>query len=222
MRSHAISKVNLKNEALKNAAEPILLKLAKTDPYATVRASAIQKLGEYKKSEYVPFFTSAVNDSSYTIAGFALTALMNADPATAATIVKQMSDKPAKGALRDVLMNEMLKSGDESLADKLIGDFAKMPLSQGKFEALNGLSTYLSAIKNSDKIKWGIDEIVKFRDAIPEAFQSQTSPFINGMILKGILADKVKKSKAAPADVGLQQLVEYIKAKLPEEDKKGF
>lgn len=147
---------------------------------------------------------------------------MKADPAAGAAIVKQMSDKPAKGALRDVLMNEMLKSGDESMADKIIGDFAKMPLSQGKFESLNGMATYLSAIKNPDKIKWGIDEIVKFREGIPEAFQNQTNPFINGIILKGILADKVKKSKADPADAGLQQLVEYIKSKMPEEDKKGF
>ena len=66
-----------------------------------------------------------------------------------------------------------MKSGDESMAEKVIGDFAKMPMSQEKFQALNGLNTYLSAIKNTDKIKWGVDEIVKFRDGIPEAFKTR-------------------------------------------------
>lgn len=42
------------------------------------------------------------------------------------------------------------------------------------------------------------------------------------MVLKGILADKTKKAKENAADTALQELVEYIKAKLPEADKKGF
>jgi hypothetical protein len=67
-----------------------------------------------------------------------------------------------------------------------------------------------------------VDEIVKFREAVPEAFQNQTNPFINGVVLKGLLTDKDKKAKADPADAGLQELVKYIKSKMPEEDKKGF
>ncbi|MFZ9388669.1 MAG: M1 family aminopeptidase [Chitinophagaceae bacterium] len=222
LRQQAVMRINLKNEALKKAVEPILLKLAKSDPEATIRAAAIQKLGEYAKAEYAPLFRAAVNDSSYSIAGYALTALIKADPKEGASLVKQMTGKPAKGALRDVLMTEMLKTGDESMAEKIIGDFAKMPLSQAKFESLNGLSTYLSAIKNTEMIRWGVNEIVKFRDAIPESYRGQTDPFINGMILKGLLADKTKKAKENPSDTALQELADYIKSKLPEEDKKGF
>lgn len=73
-----------------------------------------------------------------------------------------------------------------------------MPMSQGKFQFLGNLSTYLAAINNIEKIKWGVDEIVKFRDAVPEAFRNQTNPFINGMILKGLLANKSKKQKKIP------------------------
>ena len=87
-------------------------------------------------------------------------------------------------------------------------------MSQTKFETLNTLLTYLSAIKNSEKVKWGIDEIVKFRDEIPAAFQNQTNPFINGIVLKSIYQAKIKQ--------GDKDLAEYIKSKLPEEDKKGF
>lgn len=222
LRSYAIFKLDMKKDAVRAATEATLAALAKNDPYSTVRAAAIQKLGVLEKPEYNALFKSAVNDSSYSVAGNALAALTKTDPDAAAAIVKQLADKPAKGALKEVVMNEVLKAGDESMADKIIGDFAKMPLGQAKFETLNGLSTYLSAIKSPDKIKWGVDEIVKFRDAIPEAFQGQTNPFINGMILKGILADKQKKAKENTGDAALQQLVEYIKSKLPEEDKKGF
>lgn len=95
-------------------------------------------------------------------------------------------------------------------------------MSQGKFQTLNTLSTYLSAIKNPEKVKWGVDEIVKFRDGVPEAYQNQTNPFINGVILKGILAKKDKDAKDNAGNTQLKELADYIKSKLPEEDKKGF
>ena len=222
LRNFAISKADLRKEAVKTSFEPVLLNLAKSDKYSIVRANAIQKLGEYKKPEYITVFKAAVNDSSYTVAGNALTALSKADPALATALAKQMSDKPAKGNLQEAIMNEIVKSGDESMADKIIGDFAKMPMSQAKFQTLNTLSTYLSAIKNPEKVKWGVDEIVKFRDGVPEAYQNQTNPFINGVILKGILAKKDKDAKDNAANTSLKDLADYIKSKLPEEDKKGF
>ncbi len=222
LRGYAVSKADLKKEGVKNSVEPVLATLAKSDPYAAVRAVAIQKLGDYKKPDYAALFKSAVNDSSYTVAGNALEALGKVDSAAAAELVKKLVNTPTKGVLHEMVMNEILKSGDETMADKIIGDFAKMPLSQGKFQALSGMGTYLATIRNTEKIKWGVDEIVKFRDAIPEAFRNQTDPFINGMVLKGILADKSKKATEAPADTVLKELVEYIKDKLPEAEKKGF
>ena len=222
LRNLAISKANLSNETIKKNFEPVLLNLAKTDTKSLVRAAAIQKLGEYKKPEYAALFKSSVNDSSYTVAGNALAALIKTDAAAAAELVKQLADKPMKGDLQEVVMGEILKSGDESMADKVIGNFAKMPLSQGKFQALNGLSTYLSAIKNTEKVKWGVDEIVKFREAVPENFRNQTDPFINGVVLKALLTKKDKEAKENSGNASLQELVNYIKAKLPEDDKKGF
>lgn len=92
----------------------------------------------------------------------------------------------------------------------------------GKFQMLNTLSTYLSAIKDPEKVKRGVDEIVKFRDAVPENFRNQTDPFINGMVLKGILTKKDKDAKENINNAAMKELAEYIKSKLPEEDKKGF
>lgn len=222
LRNFAISKVDLKKEAIKNSFESTLFDLSQKDKYATVRAAAIEKLGDYKKPEYIDLFKNAVNDSSYTVAGNALIALGKADAAVASAIAKKMSDKPAKGILQEAVMNEIVKSGDESMADKIIGDFAKMPLGQAKFQFLNTLSTYLIAVKNPEKVKWGVEEIVKFRDAVPENFRNQTDPFINGMVLKGILSKKSKEASENTGNAALQELVSYIKSIMPEADKKGF
>ncbi len=222
LRRLAISKADLRKPEVKNSFEPILADLAKNDKVSMVRADALDKLGEYKKPEYAELFKKSVNDSSYSVAGSALGALGKIDPVASAAIVKSLADKNLKGTLNEVVMNEILKSGDETMADKVIGGFAKMPLSQGKFQALNGMATYLGAIKDPEKVKWGIDEIVKFRDEIPAAFRNQTDPFINGMVLKGLLAKKQQAAKDAPGNSQLAELAEYIKSKLPEEDKKGF
>ena len=222
LRSFAISKADLRKETIRNGFEPVFNELAQKDKYATVRAAAIAKLGEYKKADYIALFKTAVNDSSYTVAGNALVALGKTDQALATALAKQLSDKPAKGNLQEAIMNEIVKSGDESMAEKIIGGFAKMPLSQEKFQSLGPLSSYLSAIKSIDKTRWGVDEIVKFRDGIPEGFRNQTDPYINGMILKGLLAKKEKEAKENSSNTALQEMADYIKSKLPEEDKKGF
>lgn len=222
LRNFAIGKLDLKRENIKMAAEPILLNLAKKDKYSTVKANAIQKLGELKKPEYASLFKAAISDSSYTVSGNALSALGKVDSEEALAQAKKLVNQPSKGVLKNAIISEIVKSGDESMADKIIGEFADMPLSQTKFQALNGVSTYLAAIKDPAKVKWGVEEIVKFRDAIPEAFKSQTDPFINGMILKGLLASKDKAAKADPGNTALQELVSYIKSTLPEDDKKGF
>ena len=89
-----------------------------------------------------------------------------------------------------------------------------MPLSQAKFSMLQSIGDFLGKTKNMDIVKRGIDDIVKFRDKVPEAFKGQTDPFINGILLKG-LATKKK-------DAGLQEQADYILSKLPADDKKGF
>ena len=76
-------------------------------------------------------------------------------------------------------------------------------------------------LKDIEKVKRGVDAIVKFRDAIPEGFRNQTDPFINGIILQGLITKK-EADKDSPDDTKLKELVEYIKSKLPGADKKGF
>ena len=64
--------------------------------------------------------------------------------------------------------------------------------------------------------------MVKLRDDVPDPIKPQTDPYLNGIILKGLLAAKTEALKKDSANTGLQEQINYIKSKLPEEEKKGF
>lgn len=221
LRALAVIRLDLKKQPVKAAMESALVNLAKTDKAAPVRANAIFALGAYKKAEYAPIFKAAVNDSSYTVAGRALTALSGVDSVTAFSLAKQLSAQPAKGLLKSAIQSEFAKAGDETVFAKVMADFQAASL-QEKFSIVNDLSAFLISMKNTEKVKQGIEAIVKFRDEIPAPVRSQTDPFLNGQILKGILTAKDAALKANPNDAGLKEVVELIKGKLPEEEKKGF
>ena len=82
-----------------------------------------------------------------------------------------------------------------------------MPLSQAKFNMLQPMGDFLGKTKNPDIFKRGIDDIVTFRDAIPESFKGQTDPYINGVLLKGFAAKK--------KEAGLTEQSDYVISKLP-------
>lgn len=152
-------------------------------------------------------FKAAINDSSYTVSGNALLALAKVDSAAAISEAKKLAVQPAKGKLAEAITHTLIRFGDESSADIILGNFEKMPLSQAKLEALQPLAEFLTEVKDITIFKRAIDDI-------PEAFRSQTNPFINGIILKGLLTKK--------KEAGMQEQADYILSKLPEEDKKGI
>ncbi|MBI1343801.1 MAG: M1 family peptidase [Terrimonas sp.] len=221
LRNLSISQLDLKNDKVKASVEPILLDLAKNDQKSTVRANAINALGTYEKKEYEPLFTKAVNDSSYSVSGNALQALSKIDEPAALQLAKKIYPQPVKGALKESAQDILINSGDEGVGEKLLDEFEGLPLGNNKFALLQSIATYLQATDNEKNIKRGVDQIAGLRDAIPEAFKAQTDPYLNG-ILKQVLASKVKALKDKAGDPTLQGIVDYIKTKLPEEEKKGF
>jgi len=213
LRMYTIGKLDLKKDAVKQAAEPILADIAAHDARTVVRASAITALGKYKNPEYKSLFAKAVNDSSYSVAGSALDALAIIDSTEAFKDAKGLSKYPSKGKLNNAIANVLIKYGDENDFDIINDNFSKMPVSQTKFNFLQTYSTLLAKVKNTNNLKKGVDEIVKFRDAIPAQARDNTDPYINNTILKNLAA---KKDAA-----GLKDQADYIKSKLPDA-KKGF
>jgi aminopeptidase N len=98
----------------------------------------------------------------------------------------------------------MIASGDESYAEVIFSEFEKLGLTQKKFSLMQSIGSFVGKSKNFQMVKKGIDAIVKFRDAIPEAFKVQTDPFINGMLLKGLATQKRKP------DLLSRQIIFYL------------
>jgi aminopeptidase N len=207
LRIFALEKLNLKKDSVKMEVEPMIANMASSDPKSMVRAKAIELLGRFEKPAYEPIFLKALNDSSYSVAGNALDALVKIDTTAAIEAAKKLSKFPSKGKLNTVIATVLIKYGDESSFDVIADNFDKIPFSQSKFEFLQPYAQVLSKVQNTDRLKRGIDQIVKFRDAVPHAYKNQTDPYINNVILKGI-ADR-KESE------GLKEQFDYIKSKLP-------
>jgi aminopeptidase N len=197
-----------------------LVELAKTDVKSVVRAKALGLLSNYNKEEYKEIFVKALNDSSYSVAGAALEALGKVDEKLAFEKARQLSKLTAKGKLQEEITGSIIKYGDETAFEMIADNYTNMPLSQAKFEATGPFGQFLAKVKDTEKIKKGVDAIVAFREAIPANFRDQTDPFINGSVLKTLLSKKEEALKNNPADASvLQQQIDYIKNKV---EKKGF
>ncbi|RYY84678.1 MAG: M1 family peptidase [Chitinophagaceae bacterium] len=210
LRSYAASRLDLKKEAVKTAAEAPLAKLAASDPKRGVRAVAIAKLGDYKKAEYASLFRSAVGDSSYTVSGNALEALAKVDSAAAVVEARKVAKVPLKGKIASVATRVLLNAGDESAAGMLISNFEGMALSQAKFEALTPLAEQLGRISDPALFRRGVDAIVKFVGLVPENFRGQVEMFVN---------QQLQSIQKAQNTAGRKELADYVEQKL---SKKGF
>ncbi len=213
LRSYAVGKLDLKKEGLKAYAEPELAKLAQSDPKRTVKAAAIAKLGQYGNAKYVSLFKNALTDSSYTVAGNALTALGMIDSAAAFSEAQRLMKTDLKGSLAAAVSATLIQYGDESSADVILANFEALPLGQEKFEALQPLAQFLGKVASPDVFKRGVDAIQKFHLAIPEAYRSNLTPFIEGML------KTLQKTKTA---AGLADQAAYIDTALSKKDLKSF
>ena len=185
--------------------------IAKKDPNRTVRAAAIDILAKLQNDSYKNFFVQTTRDSSYSVAGAALEALGVIDGTEAFKIATALSKEKSKGRLTAAITNVIIKYGDESAFDFVADKFEQMPLSQGKFGAINSFVELLSKVSDMDNFKKGVDMIVNFRNEIPQSFRAQTDPFINGVALKG-LADKKEAA-------GAKEMAAYVKSKIPADKK---
>jgi aminopeptidase N len=147
-----------------------------------------------------------ITDSSYSVAGAALEALSKIDSVAALRAAKQLSTFKAKGRLDAAINKILIASGDESIFDRIAEQFSSMGLTNDKFMLMQQLGEMTGGMQNKDNIKKSIDLITGFRDEIPESVKVQTDPYINGMILQGIM-QKLKTR-------GETDLVKYLEGKM--------
>jgi aminopeptidase N len=217
LRGFTMGKLDMKNETVRKKAEPVLTEIAQKDPKSTVRASALAALAQYNNGAYKSLFTKNVNDSSYTVAGTALDALFKLDSAAAVAEAKRLAKYPAKGKLVESMTTILVKSGDENSFDIIAKAFDDMPLSQAKFGLLQPFCEFLAVVKDTKKVKKGVDMAIEFRDALAAY---GLTPYVNNL-LNGVITKKSAASVAASDKTSFQEQIDYIKSKI-EGDKKSF
>lgn len=217
LRGLALNRLNLKNQGNKKDFEPLIAEIAKSDPKSTVRATAIMALGSYEGDTYKALFQKSVSDSSYSVAGNALEALLKVDSVAAFAEAKKIAGQPAKGNLVGAVMKIMIKSGDESSFPQLVKAVGEMPLSQAKFNLLPSFVDFISKVNNTAYVKQGVDVVVDFRE---QTKNFGLEPVVNGW-LKGLLTKKEAAKAVASDKTALQEQIDYLKGKLGDA-KAGF
>jgi aminopeptidase N len=207
LRNFTLDNLDVTKSSVGAEFESTLLDLAKNDKDATVRGKAIGLLGLYRKPEYKALFQKAINDSSYSVAGNALQAFYVLDSSAASKEAVRLDQSISKGKLEESINMIFALTGNEEAFEKVSTRFDALPLSDAKFDLMNSLVQYVATMKNPDKVKKGVDQIITFRDQIPEPVNAQTDPYFNGVILPGLIKKKTTE--------GLTDQANYIKSKLP-------
>ncbi len=149
--------------------------IANEDKSKKTQSDAISFLAGLKDEKYKSLFEKYVNDSSYSVAGAALGGLIGLDPSKGYELSKKYTTD-AKGALAEVVMTSLITEGKESDYETFTNLFNETPFSQEKIGMSIGLINYLENINDIDKIKKGIDEVLRVRKNIPAQYKNFTDP----------------------------------------------
>lgn len=149
--------------------------IARKDPDKKTKAAAIRYLAKTGNTKYEPIFKANITDSSYSVAGAALEGLVALDKTNAYNLAK-MYGKNAKGALGDAVNDILISAGTEADFELIANTYKNAPLSDKKVFMTEKFATYLAKLNDIEKIKTGIDYIIKFRNAIPAQFRGFVDP----------------------------------------------
>ena len=157
LRELAIELLNLKNPAQRQAAAPVLARLAATDERPKVQAAALLALGALKDKAYAPLFERALGSQSYQVQGAALQGLLPLRPVQALARATAF-EADNKGALTVALAIVYGQAGGPAQWPLLLSKFdAAQP--QGRFDMAPGLVALLSRLDDPAALPQGITRV---------------------------------------------------------------
>jgi aminopeptidase N len=117
LRSKAIRLLAEKAPEKEAELKPLLIKIAKTDLKASVRADALEFLAKnYSGADLAEVYKSSLDDKSYEVMSRALSGLAKADPVTAKQKAKQLENESSTSilyAVMDIYANDFDPSGND-------------------------------------------------------------------------------------------------------------
>ena len=157
LRNKAIRTLKLDNDAIRNAAQPILASLAQTDDNTLVRAAAITALGSLKAQGNMNIFKQALSSQSYAVQGAALNAIALLDPAQAMTLAKGF-EKDNKGNLTVAIMDVYSTNGNDAQWPFVAKQFEDAT-PQGKFNTVRKFGAMAARVEKPEYAQQGINDL---------------------------------------------------------------
>ncbi len=165
-----------------------IVSIANSNKNRKVKAAAISFLVKNGNKKFNSIYESAINDSSYNVAGAAFKGLVALNPEGAYELSKKYSND-AKGLLGDEVMKILISRGSEADFDFIAKSFSEAPMSQGKFDMTDKFADFLVKINDIGKIKKGIDYIIEVKNQIPAQYRTYTDAGFKKNL------DKISKAK---------------------------
>ena len=181
--------------------------LSGTEKDKVTLATAIDVLSKREGNRYLPMFKKATMDSSYTVAGAALEALMQKD-LTAATQLQTELEKDAEGRLKQALTILGFASKPESEADSVIAAYKKLPGMERLF-ATKGMIYYAQKIVDPVKFKNVIAPVVDLYRRIPPGVGNYKSDMM--LQLKDLLLFKESQLAKDAGNANLTEQITWLK-----------
>ena len=181
-----------------------VVEMVKTDPSKLVMADAIAVLNAQNDKKYKKLFISCLQDSSYSVAGAAYSALINLDEKEALSWLPKL-DTDALGTLRSAVKEaEFLNKTDADFDDMYtwISDLN----TRGKYQNLNNFISYLGRVNDAANFGKGIVKVLEIRDEL-----SNFVPSINEDVRRGLTKIKEEKEKQKPKGELKNELEDQLK-----------
>jgi aminopeptidase N len=173
--------------------------IAKTDKDKKTKAAAISFLVKNADAKYLPIYQTAVNDSSYTVAGAALKGLIALDGDNAYNTAKKYSND-AKGALGSAITEVLIAKGTEADFEFISNAYKNAPPSQDKVTQSTQFASYLTKLNDVSNIKKGVDYMMEFRNLIPKEYWSFIDPTFQAAF------DKIIKAKGGEVETYIKSV----------------
>ena len=147
----------------------------------------------------MPIYQTAVNDSSYTVAGAALKGLIALDGDNAYNTAKKYSND-AKGALGSAITEVLIAKGTEADFEFISNAYKNAPPNQDKVTQSTQFASYLTKLNDVSNIKKGVDYMMEFRNLIPKEYWSFIDPTFQAAF------DKIIKAKGGEVETYIKSV----------------
>jgi aminopeptidase N len=175
LRKQAIESLMESKFATDDAVIKSIESIAAGDPDKKTKAAALTLLGSTGYSKYQPLFMKNVDDSSYSVAGAALSGLTVLDPANGYSLAKKYA-ADAKGALGEAVLSTLITQGTEDDYELISNLFNETSFGQEKIGMAFGIVKYLTKVKDISKIKKSINAVMAVRKSIPAQYRNMSDP----------------------------------------------